>query len=139
MVSWRTRTDSDLAGPGWGAGPVVVLVGGFGANVSLAVIAGQLWNFEGDFSTSVLHPMLFYNFPNAEGWQIGYNIASSYNWKATDSNDALTLPIGFTLGKTLALQSGHGIDLSIGPYWNVEHPAGAAEFQLKWGFSFLFP
>ena len=139
MISWRTRTNSDLAGPGWGAGPVGVLVGGFSENVSFALIAGHLWNFDGDFSTSLLHPMLYYNFPNAEGWVVGYNIATSYNWKAKDSSNALNLPIGFTVGKAIALQSGLGIDFSGGPYWNVEHPAGGAEFQLKWGVSFLLP
>jgi len=139
MISWRSRTTSDLAGPGWGAGPVGVLVGGFGENVSFALITGQLWNFDGDFSTTLLHPMVMYNFPNAEGWAIGYNIATSYNWKAKDSSNALSFPIGFTVGKTIALAGGYGLDLSTGPYWNVARPEGAAEFQLKWGVTMLFP
>ena len=48
-----------------------------------------------------------YNFPNAPGWALGYNIATSYNWKAKDSSKALTLPIGFTVGKTIALAGGY--------------------------------
>jgi len=139
MISWRSRSPSDLAGPGWGAGPVGVLVGGFGENVSFALITGQLWNFDGDFSTTLLHPMVMYNFPNAQGWALGYNIATSYNWKAMEASKALTLPLGFTVGKTIALASGYGLDLSTGPYWNVQRPDGAAEFQLKWGVTLLFP
>ena len=83
--------------------------------------------------------MVMYNFPNAPGWALGYNIATSYNWKAKDSSKALTLPIGFTVGKTIALAGGYGLDISSGPYWNVKRPDGAAEFQLKWGVTLLFP
>lgn len=139
MVTWPSRTTSDLAGPGWGAGPAGVLVGGFGANVSSALITGHVWNFDSTFSTTTVQPMVFYNFPNADGWVIGYNIASSYNWKANDSSKALTLPIGFTVGKTIPIGGGYGLDLSTGPYWNVARLEGAADFQLKWGATLLFP
>jgi hypothetical protein len=41
VLSWKTRTNDDLKGPGWGAGPVGVLVGG-GEVFNYAVIAGHL-------------------------------------------------------------------------------------------------
>ncbi len=43
MVSLPTRTDELLKGPGWGAGPVAVLVDDIGENVSTAFITGHLW------------------------------------------------------------------------------------------------
>ena len=44
------------------------------------------------------------------------------------------LAVIFTLN-----QRSYGLDISSGPYWNVKRPDGAAEFQLKWGVTLLFP
>ena len=49
MVSLKTRTDSKLAGAGWGAGPAAVLVGSVGENVSTAFLGGHLWGDENGF------------------------------------------------------------------------------------------
>jgi hypothetical protein len=138
MVSLKTRTDERLAGPGWGAGPIGVLVGSLSENVSTAFIGGHLWGDENGFSNSFVQPMIFYNFPNAPGWVLGYNNILSYNWNATPGNE-WTIPLGFTVGKTIDMGGGHGLDLSVGPYWNLARPEGASKFILKFGVTWLMP
>ena len=137
MISLRTRTDSKLAGPGWGSGAAFVLVGGSG-NFSFAFIGGQLWGFDGNFSTAIFQPMVYYNFPNAPGFAIAYNNQWAYNWQGSSGNE-LTIPLGITGSKTFALKSGHGIDVGIGPYWNVARPEGAASFMFRINLAVLFP
>ena len=136
-ISWQTRTNSKLAGPGWGAGPIAVLVGGAG-NVSVAILGGHLWDFDNSFSLSFTQPMVFYNFPNAPGWTLGYNNTISYDWKAPSGN-AWTVPIGAMAGKTTDLGGGWGLDLSLGAYWNAVRPEGAAAWSLKYGITLLAP
>ena len=137
MVSWRARTDQKLGGPGWGAGPIAVLVGGAG-NVSVALLGGHLWNFDDTFSLTFIQPMVFYNFPNAPGWTVGYNNTISHDWKAS-SNNAWTVPLGAMVGKTTDVGGGYGIDVSLGFYWNVARPEGAANGTIKWGVTLLMP
>ena len=137
MVSLRTRTNSKLAGAGWGAGPVGVLVGGAG-NFSFAFIGGQLWNFDNTFSTTIFQPMIYYNIPNSPGLALNYNIQWSYNWKASSGNE-LTLPLGLSINKTLSVFNGNGLDLGIGIYWNVARPEGAASSLLRINLAWIFP
>jgi hypothetical protein len=132
--SLKTRTDSDLAGPGWGAGPIFVLVGGAG-NLSIAAIGGHLWAEEG-FSTSILQPMLFYNI-GTDGWTVHYNNIISYDWNASSGNE-WTVPLGLGVSKTFALKSGLGIEPLLGYYYNAARPAGAADHVIKWSVNILF-
>lgn len=134
MFSLRTRTQSELAGPGWGAGAVGVLVGGVGS-LSIAAIGGHLWG-QDRFSTSILQPMLFYNF-GATGWSLHYNNIISHDWSASSSN-AWTVPLGLGVGKVFALGA-HGLEPAIGLYYNVARPAGAADWTLKWAINWLLP
>ena len=135
MFSLPTRTDDLLKGPGWGGGPVAVLVGGSG-NLSTAFIAGHLWGEENNFSTSIFQPMLFYNLPNS--WTIHYNNTISYDWSA-DSGNRWTVPVGIAASKTIATKNGHGFEFFVGPYYNVERPEGTADWTIKWGINWLLP
>lgn len=136
MVSLKTRTNSDLAGPGWGGGPIAVLVGDIGEHISTAFIAGHLWGDNDGFSTSMLQPMIFYNLPDA--WNIHYNNMITYSWDS-ESDDAWTVPLGLGVAKMISLKGGHGIEFSAGPYYNVVRPDGAADWTIKWGISWLLP
>ena len=135
MVSLKTRTNSKLAGPGWGGGPVLVVVGGVG-DLSIAGIAGHLWGDEEGFSTSMVQPMVFYNLPNA--WNIHYNNMITYDWNA-DSKNAWTVPVGLAVGKMISLTGGHGLEFFAGPYYNAARPEGAADWTVKWGINWLIP
>ena len=138
QFSLRTRTDKRLAGPDWGAGPVGILVGSITEDISTAVIVGHLWSFDGDFSTTTLQPGLYYNFPDHPGVYLEYNGVITYDWKSK-SSDALTLPLGGAIGQCFDLGGGYGLDLSIGGYWNVVKPDGAADWQIKFGVSLVLP
>ena len=136
MFSLPTRTSSNLKGAGWGAGPVGVLVGNIGENISTAFIGGHLWGDEAGFSTSILQPMIFYNLPNA--WTIHYNNIISYDWNTTAGN-AWTVPLGLGVSKTFALDGGHGVELALGAYYNAARPTGAADWSIKWAVNWLLP
>lgn len=138
MFAFQTRTSDDVGGTGAGAGPIGVLVGSFSDNITFAGIAGNLWSYDGNFNSMVLQPMLYYNFPSIEGAYIAYNAAISADWKASSAN-TWTVPLGAVVGRTFALSGGYGVDLLIGPYWNVVNQENGADWFLKFGVSLLLP
>jgi len=138
VFSLPTHSDDKLTGAGWGAGPILVLVGSLGEDVSLSLIGGHLWGDESGFSTSIMQPMLYYNVPGMEGVSLSYNNTLSYNWNTTSGNE-WTIPLGAGVSKTIAMDGGHGLDLGLGLYYNVERPEGAADYVLKWSVTVLFP
>lgn len=138
QLSWRTRTDTKVGGPGWGAGGAVVVVGNITEQLSFAGILNQLWSYDGDFSTLGFQPNLYYNLEAIPGAYIAYNASVNVNCK-TNSNNAWTVPLGAVVGRTLDMGGGYGLDLSIGPYWNVIKPDGGAHWFLKFGVTFIFP
>jgi hypothetical protein len=68
---------------------------------------------------------------------LGYNNAMIYNWEA-DSEEAWNIPPGLTIGQTLLLGTGDGLDLSIGAYDLVEKPKDGSDWQFKFGISYFF-
>ena len=139
MASLETRTNSRLAGPGWGAGPVGVLVGNLTPEISTAFIAGHLWGQQDGFSTTIFQPQVFYNIPSMPGTTINYANVIAYDWTASSGN-AWTVPLGLGVSKTIALDDkGTGLDLMLGVYHNVVKPKGAADWSLKFQISILFP
>jgi hypothetical protein len=142
MLSWKTRTNDDVKGAGWGAGPVGVIVGGDEV-FNYALVLGHLWGYDGDFSLTFTQPMLYYNFESLPGAYVAYNNTISYDVKATgDFDDKWTIPLGLTVGKVFDMGGGHGFDLSLGGYHlpaNWGRPKGGAEYQFKFGLSWVFP
>ena len=135
QISLKTRTSDRQAGPGWGGGLAGVVFGGVG-NWSLGAVAFQHWGTEDNFNMASLQPIVIYNLESIPAAYIGYNNALIYNWEA-DSNK-LTLPVGLTIGRTLLLSNGDGLDLSIGAYDLVKRPKDGPEWQLKFGVSYFF-
>lgn len=136
QVSLKTRTSDRQAGPGWGAGLAGVVFGGVG-NWAIGALVMQHWGEEDDFSLATLQPIVLYNFESVPGAYIGYNNAMTYDWNA-DSDDAFTLPLGLTIGRTILIGNGDGMDFSIGAYDLVEAPDNASDWQLKLGLSYFF-
>jgi hypothetical protein len=94
---------------------------------------------EHDYSVTTIHPIVFYNIASFPGAYIGYNNSIIYNWNA-DSGDRWQVPLGLTLGRTVAVgKKGYALNLSIGAYDLVERPTGGADWQLKFGISLFFP
>jgi hypothetical protein len=138
QISFATHTDSDLRGSNWGAGAAGVIVGNLTPNISFAGIVGQMWSFDGKFSTAIIQPMLFYNFNSIPGAYVAYNAVSSVNWLA-ESGDKWTVPLGVSIGRTFDMGGGHGFDAMIGPYYNAARPEGAADWQIRFGLNWMFP
>jgi len=136
QVSLKTRTSGQQAGPGWGAGLAGVIFGGVG-NWALGAIAMQHWGEEDDFNRATLQGIITYNFETMPGAYLGYNNAITYNWEG-DSGQKLTVPLGLTLGRTILLGNGDGLDFSVGAYDLVERPDNSPEWQLKLGLSYFF-
>jgi hypothetical protein len=138
QVSLPTATTSALKGPGWGLGVAGVVTGNITPQISFAGIVGNHWGDSGNFNTLTLHPMAFYNVESVPGMSIGYNAVISADWKATSAN-RWTVPLGLTIGRTIDMGRGNGLDLNIGPYYNVTRPDGAPKWTLRFGVSWLYP
>ena len=136
QVSLRTRTDSRLGGPGWGAGAAAVLVGEIG-NLSVAFLANNLWGQDG-FNTLTLQPQLFYNVKSLPGFTINYTQPTTVDWAASSSN-RWTVPLGAGVSQTFDIGNGYGIDVLVGAYYYVESPAGGPTWSFKFNISILFP
>ena len=136
QVSLKTHTSDRTAGPGWGAGLAAVFFGGSG-QWAYGAVGMQHWGDGGDFSILTIQPIVLYNFKAMVGVYLGYNNSLTYDWEA-DSDNALTLPLGLTFGKTMLLGSGNGLDLSIGAYPLAVRPDNAAKWQFKFGISYFF-
>lgn len=135
QVSLKTATTDRVAGAGWGYGVAGVVFGGVG-NFAIGTVAMYHWG-EDDFEVGTIQPILLYNFPNSPGLYLGYNNSITYNPKA-DSGNKWQVPLGLTLGKTLLLGSGDGLDLSLGAYDLAQSPDGGHSWQLKFGISYFF-
>jgi len=135
QVSLDTATSDRVAGPGWGYGVAGVVFGGVG-NFAVGMVGMYHWG-EGDFEVGTVQPILLYNFPNAPGLYLGYNNSITYNPKASSGNK-WQVPLGLTIGRTLLLGSGDGLDLSLGAYGMAKRPDGGQDWQLKFGISYFF-
>ena len=137
QFSWRTRTDDRVGGAGWGAGPAGVVLTDFGS-LSVGALVGNMWSYDGDFSTMLVQPLIYYNFESMPGVSLSYNPAITFDWKG-DSGNKVTLPVGLGIGKTFALGGGFGMDLSGGAYGMVVRPDGGPKWQLKVAAFFILP
>jgi hypothetical protein len=79
-----------------------VLVGALGP-IDVAVMGGHLWGFDGDFSTSIVQPMLYYNIESIPGAYLAYNNTASYDHKTKDGNgNSWTIPLGLDMASISA-------------------------------------
>ncbi len=136
QVSLPTRTDDALAGAGWGAGPAFVIFGQTG-DLSWGGVLAHMWG-EDSFSVTIAQPILTYGL--GQGWYFGYNNVISYNHNAASGDEAWTIPLGLTVGKTTVTDeaSGRAVDVSLGYYALERQPTGGPDSQLKFGLSFFF-
>jgi hypothetical protein len=116
---------------------VGVVVGNLTDDVSAAVVAGHMWG-QGSFSTTILQPMVFYNFPFAPGWELGYDQIISYDWNDSPGS-GWTVPVGAVLGRTFSLGGGVGLSAGLGYYYNVVRPRGGARSTIRLNLHLLLP
>ena len=138
MFSMATRTDDAFKGADWGVGAAGILTGNITPNLSLSAIVGNMWGDSGNFNTLNLQPMIYYNIPSKPGAAIAYNAMITADWEQENDN-RWTVPLGLTYSQALDMGDGHGLELSVGPYYNVVRPEGAARWQIRFGVNWLFP
>ena len=137
QISFKTRTDSLLAGPGWGIGVSGVLVGALGP-IAVAVLANQHWGDEGDFSVFTFQPMLYLDVASIPGATIHYNNAITADWRIEEGSQ-WSVPLGLGVSKSFVVGGGHGIDVVLGYYGMAARPEGGPSAQVKFGLTWLVP
>ena len=135
QVSVPTSTSDRVAGSGWGYGLAGVVFGGAG-NFALGMMGMYHWG-EDDFEVGTIQPIILYNFPKNPGLYLGYNNSITYNPKANSGNK-WQVPLGLTIGKSILLGSGDGLDLSIGAYDITQDVDYGHSWQFKFGVSYFF-
>ncbi len=141
QISWRTRSDNDVAGAGGGAGPSAVLVGDSGP-WAYSILGGHLWGFDGDFSTTSLQPSLFFNFKSMPGAYLYYNNTVSYDHKTKGGNgNSWAVPLGMGIGRTLDMGEGHALDLRVGGYYfpSWGRSKGNPDYEAQLNVGWMFP
>jgi len=136
QVSLPTRTNSVLAGPGWGGGFAAVAFG-FAGNLSYGGIIGHHWG-QKSFSVTTIQPIVMYNMDLFGGSYLGYNNSITYNWSGK-AGSRWQVPVGLTFGKTFVLDGGYAVDASIGAYALAAKARGGPNAQIKFGVSVFFP
>lgn len=136
QFSFQTRTDSAVAGPGWGAGLGAVLVGGVG-QVSVSVLVSQHWGFDRNFSVLSMQPAVYWNLPSPAGFTINHSYTIALDWKGTEGK--WTVPLGLGVSQAIQLGGGNGLDVGLGFYGVVVRPEGGPSSQLKFSITWLIP
>ncbi|MEM9349200.1 MAG: hypothetical protein AAGA47_02985 [Pseudomonadota bacterium] len=137
QVSLETHSEDELKGAGFGGG---LAAGAFGfvGPWSVGGLANHLWG-ENEFSTTTLQPIVYYNFINPEigNWFLGYNAQITYDWSAASADDAWSVPVGLSVGRTVLRPSGPAVSYVVGAYGLADSPNDAFDWQLKFAVNIL--
>ncbi|NOY00454.1 MAG: hypothetical protein GXP30_12075, partial [Verrucomicrobia bacterium] len=112
QISWKTRTDDFVGGPGWGTGLTGIVTGPLSENIFFAGLVGNHWGFDGGFNSMSIQPSIFYNVPSLPGVYLGYNGTIAADWQASSGN-TWVVPLGGVVGRTFDFGDGHGLDVNV--------------------------
>jgi hypothetical protein len=138
-VTLPTSTSDRLGSQKWSAGPSAVALITPGQWV-IGALVRQLWSFAGssarqNVNQTLIQPFINYNLPN--GWFLSSSPIMTANWQSASGNRWL-VPIGGGIGRLIKLGA-LPMQISVQAFDNVERPAGAPRWSLRFGVSFLFP
>lgn len=126
MSSSESTGDDFAIGPAFGAVVPIskkLTVGAFSQNV-----------FAGDTALSQLQPIVAYQL--GEGWSLSAgDLQFGYDWKA---DRWVSIPIGFQIGKVMALGS-QPIRLALNPQYNLADDPGLFAWKVSLTFALLSP
>ncbi len=133
-----TSTD-DRLGPGeWGAGPSAVILSMRGRWV-IGSLFSNVWSFTGDDSVNLFTWQPFVNYNLDHGWYLSSSPVITANWKADDSDDTWTVPLGGGIGRVLLLGR-QPINVSLQGFYNVVRPdLIGPDWSIRFTIQFLFP
>ena len=123
-----TATNNDLGGDQWRFGPEVFS----GLIMTWGLVGGQVsnqWKFgggdggpgSGDEAYSTTTAQYFYAITLKDGWQITSSPVVTYDWKEDDSDNALSLPVGAGIAKTMKIGS-HNWRFQVEVWHYLEQP-----------------
>jgi hypothetical protein len=120
-------------------GPTVVLLTTPGHWV-IGVLANNQWSVGGNpllpaVNTFLAQPFLNYNMPH--GWYLTTSPIITSNWLAAPGQQ-WTVPIGGGFGRVFKIVD-QPVNAGIQAFYNVAHPSGTADWQLRAQLSLLFP
>ena len=138
--TFPTATDSILGSGKWSAGPAAVALTIHGPWV-IGALLNQQWSFAGwgdqNVSAMLIQPFVNFNFPG--GWYLTSAPVITANWKASSEN-VWTVPLGGGFGKLWRVgKVGLPVNTQLQAFYNVEHPDGGADWQLRFQVQVLFP
>lgn len=133
-----TSTD-DRLGPGeWGAGPSAVFLTMRGRWV-VGALFSNVWSFTGDESVNLFTSQPFVNYNLDRGWYLVSGPLITANWKAADSDDTWTVPLGGGFGRVFRLGR-QPMNASLQGFYNVVKPdLIGPDWTIRFTIQFLFP
>lgn len=138
VFQFPTATDDVLGADKWCIGGGAVALKSEGPWV-YGALANNIWSVGGsgpaDVNQMLIQPFVNYNMD--DGWYISTAPILTANWEANSSN-RWTIPIGAGVGKITRLGK-LPLNIQLAAYYNVEHPSGGADWQLRFQVQFLFP
>jgi hypothetical protein len=120
-------------------GPTIVLLTTPGHWV-IGVLANNQWSVGGDPLRPRVNEFLaqpFINYNMAHGWFLTTSPIVTANWLAAPGQQ-WTVPVGGGFGRVFRLGD-QPVNASIEGYYNVEHPTGTSNWQLRAQIALLFP
>jgi hypothetical protein len=136
-----THNDSELGNRNWGAGPTFVgLHLEHGDPWVYGALISNVWSTstsnQASFNNGTLQPFLNYNFPS--GFYLTTSPIITANWKAEESDDIWTVPVGGGVGKIFHLGK-LPLNTQIAAYYNVVSPDNGADWQIRFQIQAMFP
>jgi hypothetical protein len=134
-----TATDKTLGSGQWSAGPAAVAFFANG-NWTYGGLVSNIWSFAGrnkraDVNLLVAQPFVNYNL--SDGWSLGAGPVITANWEA-DGDNVWTVPVGGGISKLFKVGD-RPIKAALNTYYNAVRPDNAADWQLQFQLTFLFP
>ncbi|GAB4343859.1 MAG: hypothetical protein Kow0099_22690 [Candidatus Abyssubacteria bacterium] len=140
VFQFPTATDEILGAEKWCAGPSAVALTIRGPWV-IGGLINNIWSFAGDddredVNKFLAQPFVNYNLP--KGWYLTSSPVITANWKADDSDDRWTVPVGGGIGKIVKIGK-LPVNLQLQSFYNVEKPDLGADWSIRFQVQFLFP
>lgn len=140
-LSLPTASNPEILGSGkFSVGPTAVVFYGI-SKWTMGFVASNVWSVAGDEDRNDINFFLaqwFVNYNIGRGWAVGTAPIVTANWEDEDSGNRWTVPLGLQVSKVTHFGS-RPVNLLIGYYDNVQHPDGAAEYQIRFQLNLLFP
>lgn len=144
QLSLPTASNPEALGTGkWSLGPSAVVFYGTG-NWTMGFVASNIWSFAGEDQrqdVNLFFAQWFLNYNFGGGLALGTAPIITCDWNYEPSgadDDQCTIPLGLQISKVTRIKN-QPINVLLGYYENIQHPAGGATDQVRLQINFMFP